>query len=142
MTLSRSSHSDPRFLKRMSSTATSEGPFERVASGKSLTSVRTRLTSVSRSEYHADLKTQIKSVRCVCVCVGVCTSVCVCLSGSVSVFVCVCVCVCGQLYSQYSCQMRSLCIEFRRNRFSYGLFRPDLSPLKNIFENLRSKSIY
>ena len=63
VTLRRSSRSDPRFIKRMSSTATSEGPFERVASGKSLTSVRTRLTSVSRSEYHADLKPQLQAVR-------------------------------------------------------------------------------
>ncbi|ELT96391.1 hypothetical protein CAPTEDRAFT_219782 [Capitella teleta] len=51
------------FLKRTGSTATTDAPFERqishvssLASGKSLASIRTRLTSVSRSEYHQDLK--------------------------------------------------------------------------------------
>lgn len=54
-------------LKRTSSTATTDKPFERpeirsIVSGKSMTSIRTRRTSVSRSEYHDDLKPTIVSV--------------------------------------------------------------------------------
>lgn len=48
------------FIRRTGSTSTTDQTFERqfskVSSGKSLTSVRTRLTSVSRHEYHEDLK--------------------------------------------------------------------------------------
>lgn len=53
-------------LKRTSSTPTTDKPFERpeirsIVSGKSLASIRTRRTSVSRSEYHEDLKPTIVS---------------------------------------------------------------------------------
>lgn len=54
-------------LKRTSSTATTDKPFEKpeihsIVSGKSLASIRTRLTSISRSEYHEDLKPTLASV--------------------------------------------------------------------------------
>lgn len=53
-------------LKRTSSTATTDRPYERseirsMASGKSLASIRTRRTSISRSEYHVDLKPTLVS---------------------------------------------------------------------------------
>ena len=66
----RQSRSDPRFLKHMSCTTTTDKVFDRqasnlssVASGRSLASrgSRTRLTSVSRSEYHDDLEPQLRA---------------------------------------------------------------------------------
>lgn len=53
-------------LKRTGSTATTDKPFEKpeiqsIVSGKSLASIRTRLASISRSEYHEDLKPTLAS---------------------------------------------------------------------------------
>jgi hypothetical protein len=60
------SSSDPTFVRRVASTATNDRGFERPASQlgsrKSLASVKTRTASVSRSEYHADLKLGLKAV--------------------------------------------------------------------------------
>jgi hypothetical protein len=60
------SSSDPTFVRRVGSTATNDRGFERPASQlgsrKSLASVKTRTASVSRSEYHADLKLGLKAV--------------------------------------------------------------------------------
>ena len=58
--------SDPTFVRRVGSTPTTDKAFERppsqLGSRKSLASVKTRTASVSRSEYHADLKSGLKAV--------------------------------------------------------------------------------
>ena len=52
-------------LKRTSSTATTDQPFDRqqsIPSLRSTASIRTRIASISRSEYHEDLKPILAAV--------------------------------------------------------------------------------
>ncbi len=75
----RKHNSDPTFVRRVGSTATTDKSFERPASQlgsrKSLASVKTRTASVTRSEYHADLKSGLKAVSFLLVthCFNYCT---------------------------------------------------------------------
>ena len=59
----RSTTSEGVYVKRVGSTPSTSGVFKRQSSsGKSLTSIRTRLTSVRKADYHDDLKPSIEGV--------------------------------------------------------------------------------